>query len=633
VGDVERLSDKAGATLLRDNGVWGTDKELKAAAHDFGGHPLALSLLAGFLKETQLGDVRRRDHIREFLADPDNPRHDHARRVMESYEQEWLAGQPVLLAAMHMVGLFDRPASGSCLQALRKKPVIKGLTDNIVRLKEHEWQRALARLREVRLLAPRDPSAPDALDAHPLVRDWFGERLRQTSEKAWRAAHGRLYQHLRDTTKEGQTPTLESLAPLYQAIAHGCRAGRHKETLDEIYQDRICRWLPNGTPEFYATIKLGAIGSDLAAITWFFDEPYETPVTTLTKADRSWVLGEAAGFLRAQGRFSEALPAYRASLRMDETANEWHNAAIAAANVSQAELLAGEVGAAVASGALSVEHADRSRDEASMMINRATQADALHAAGRRDEAKALFADAELRQREWKPRYPLLFSLRGYWYCDLWLAEEGWTVARDRATQTIEIARDGARLLDIALDTLTLGRADLGLALAGTSQAGAAQERGEHARTAGTYLDQAVEGLRAAGLKEQIPRGFLTRAAYRRSVGDWDAAAHDLEEVEEIAEPGPMRLFLCETALERARLCFARLEAFGPLNGMLDGSPPEPVVPPPDETARLTEEAQANVNKARKLIAECSYHRRDKELAELEAVLVGKRHFADLPPRV
>src|SRR5262245_45830693 len=154
VGNVERLSDEAGATLLRDNGVWGTDKELKAAAHDFGGHALALGLLAGFLKETQLGDVRRRDHIREFLADPDNPRHDHARRVMESYEQEWLAGQPVLLAAMHMVGLFDRPASGNCLQALRKKPVIKGLTDNVVRLKEHEWQRALARLREVRLLAP-----------------------------------------------------------------------------------------------------------------------------------------------------------------------------------------------------------------------------------------------------------------------------------------------------------------------------------------------------------------------------------------------------------------------------------------------------------------------------------------------
>jgi hypothetical protein len=109
---VEELSDEAGAALLRDNGVWGTDRELKAASHDFGGHPLALGLLASFLKETQFGDVRRRDHIREFFADPENPRHDHAKRVMESYEKEWLADQPVLLAIMHMVGIFDRPASG-----------------------------------------------------------------------------------------------------------------------------------------------------------------------------------------------------------------------------------------------------------------------------------------------------------------------------------------------------------------------------------------------------------------------------------------------------------------------------------------------------------------------------------------
>jgi hypothetical protein len=65
--DVERLSDEAGAALLRDNGVWGTDKVLKAAAHDFGGHPLALGLLASFLKETQTGDARRRDHIRSVL--------------------------------------------------------------------------------------------------------------------------------------------------------------------------------------------------------------------------------------------------------------------------------------------------------------------------------------------------------------------------------------------------------------------------------------------------------------------------------------------------------------------------------------------------------------------------------------
>ena len=82
--DVERLSDEAGAALLRDNGVWGTDRELNAAARDFGGHPLALGLLASFLKETQTGDVRRRGQVSALVRDEDNPRHGHAKRVMES---------------------------------------------------------------------------------------------------------------------------------------------------------------------------------------------------------------------------------------------------------------------------------------------------------------------------------------------------------------------------------------------------------------------------------------------------------------------------------------------------------------------------------------------------------------------
>jgi hypothetical protein len=96
VVDVERLSDEAGAEVLRDNDVWGIDKELKAASREFAGHPLALTLLASLLKETQNGDVRRRDRIRGLTADADDPRHGHAKRVMESYEKEWLADRPVL---------------------------------------------------------------------------------------------------------------------------------------------------------------------------------------------------------------------------------------------------------------------------------------------------------------------------------------------------------------------------------------------------------------------------------------------------------------------------------------------------------------------------------------------------------
>ena len=118
-----------------------------------------------------------------------------------------------------------------------------GLTDALVDLNDDKWRRAVARLREVRLLAPVDPSDPEALDAHPLVREWFGERLKATNEAAWKAAHSRLYDHLRRTTREGKTPTLADLAPLYHAIAHGCRAGRHQEALERVCKRRIFRLL------------------------------------------------------------------------------------------------------------------------------------------------------------------------------------------------------------------------------------------------------------------------------------------------------------------------------------------------------------------------------------------------------
>ena len=218
---------------MRDNGVWGTDKELKAAAHDFAGHPLALGLLASFLKETQFGDVRRRDHIRAFLPMSDNPRHDHARRVMESYEKEWLTGRPLLLLIMYMVGLFDRPADNACVVILRDEPLIFGLITNF---DDADWNRAVSRLRETRLLAPSEPWKFTTLDAHPLVREWFGERFKRRAKEdgAWQA-DGRVYEHLRDTTREGDNPTLEELGPLYQAIRHGCQAGRHQEVLDDIY--------------------------------------------------------------------------------------------------------------------------------------------------------------------------------------------------------------------------------------------------------------------------------------------------------------------------------------------------------------------------------------------------------------
>ena len=119
---------------------------------------------------------------------------------------------------------------------------------------------------------------------------------------------------------------------------------------------------------------------------------------------------------------------------------------------------------------------------------------------------------------------------------------------------------------------------------------------------------------------------------RRATGDWDGVERDLEEVEEIAELGPMKLYLCDLALQRARLAFARIEAFAPLNGLLDDNAP-PAAPDAATIQDLEAQAAQQLATARALITECGYHRRDGELAELEAVSGGTRPFADLPPHV
>jgi tetratricopeptide (TPR) repeat protein len=627
--DLWRLSDEAGAVLLAEAGVEGPSDELRAATQDFAGHALALSLLAGFLKLLHKADVRARHAVRSVREDQSG--HDQARRVVEAFDREWLRREPALRGILFIVGLFDRPAQAAWIKALRAKPVIDGLTEAIADLDDSAWRTAIARLREVRLLDPEDSLSPDALDTHPLVREWFGESLHQKNYAAWRAAHGRLYEYLRDTTQEGDTPTLEDLAPLYQAIAHGCRAGRHQEVLDDVYTDRICRRRPDGRIEFYSRAKLGAIGSDLVALSWFFHRAFATPVVRLSRQDQAWVLDQAGLRLRAQGLVAQALTAERAALQMYEDNWGWSNAASVASNVSAAELLVGEVDTAVATAKRSVANADRSDDFALRMVTRSTLAAAMHAVGSLSDASTQFAEAEKLQASRTHIYPLLYSLQGYLYCELLLTQGEYADAYTRAAKILEWEDDSDPLLDRALVRLGLGRSSLGRALAGALTP---QLASTSAREAGTRLDAAAEIMRATGISEFIPLSLFARANFRRSVGNCSSAARDLDEIEEIGDSGPMRLFLCDLALERARLAFAQIEAFAPLNGMLEkDNPPKPEVPSPEKIAELKAEAERQIKIADDYIQSCGYHRRDEELAELKEVLAGKRMFASLPPRV
>jgi tetratricopeptide (TPR) repeat protein len=572
--DLDHLSPQAGAQLLRALNVKGDDDELEETAREFAGHAFSLTLLGSYVDEVLQGDIRRRKEIENLF---DDTRHgDNAQKMIAAYEK-WL-GDGVELAVLRLLGVFDRPAEAASILALRVAPAIPGLTEALQNLKAREWQQALAKLRRIKLLGAASANEPDTLDAHPLVREHFKQQLKREHPEAWREANNRLYEHFKRTTKEFPD-TAEKMSPLYAAVAHGCAAGRHQEVLEQIYWRRIQRG-----DEHFNLHKLGTFGADLATLSNFFEILWEQPVAGLRDADKALVLSIAGYDLRALGRLQEAAQPMQAGLEADIAREDWKNAAIAASNLSELYQNIGDLPHALKLAQQSVELADRSDDEFQRMGNRTTLADALHQAGHIEEAAIAFRDAEERQEQRQPEYPLLYSLQGFRYCDLLLGQGKVQEVKERAARTLEWSKQHKFLLDIALDNFSLGRAWLL----------EAQQSGTGDTTqAAEFLQRAVDGLRQAGTMDELPRGLLARAALYRFKGDYERAERDLAEASRIATRGGMRLHLADCHLESARLHLAQ--------GNQD-------------------KAREHLATAREMIERMGYHRRDNEVNEIEQQL-------------
>jgi Protein kinase domain/NACHT domain len=295
--DLEQLSSDAGAKLLRALGVRGPEAELLSASNEFSGHCFALTLLGSYLTDAYNGDIRRREEVSARLAH-DIRQGAHARKVMESY-QTWLGEGPEL-AILRMLGLFDRPAEEKALGALLKTPAIHGLTESLTDLLQTEWRTVLARLRRAKLLAGEDPHNPGQLDTHPLVREYFGEQLRNQRGEACKECNRRLFHYYR--TLAPQLPnSFKEMEPLFSAVICGCDAGLFREALHQVYIPRIQR----GNAYFAAKV-LGARGPLLSVLVHFFEPGRwgslaETAVEgqSLTGEDQLFILMQAGLYLTA----------------------------------------------------------------------------------------------------------------------------------------------------------------------------------------------------------------------------------------------------------------------------------------------------------------------------------------------
>jgi len=248
---------------------------------------------------------------------------------------------------------------------------------------------------------------------------------------------------------------------------------------------------------------------------------------------------------------------------------DWEGAAISYSNLSELEVTLGRLPDALIDARQAITHADQSGDAFLRMTTRSMAADALHQSGQRAEAGALFAEAEGMQQEDQPEFDLLYSQRGFRYCDWLLApaeQAAWQRWLDHPLSNsksqlsaglAEIGRRGNKmfywrspgdpLLDIALDHLTLARVGLIRAIL----------EGYPIHPQPTldlpHVAAAVNGLHDAGQVQILPLGLLTAALYHSVHGEPDLAKKHLAEAQQIAERGPMPLFLADVHLTRARL--------------------------------------------------------------------------------
>ncbi len=311
--DLQNLAPADGVKLLQSLGVQGKPSELRKAVHEYGCHALALTLLGNVVRLRYQGDVQRRDTLKALVKPTGSKESRHAFKVMQAYE-EWLAGEPEL-ALLQLLGLFDHPIEQAVLQVLWDAQ-IPHLTAGI---DEDDWLDAIAGLREEHHLLSQHDGSGD-LDCHPLIREYFGQQLQTQHPGTWQQAHARLYEYYKALPEKELPDTLEEMQPLFSAVAHGCAAGLHQQTLDEVYWPRIER----GT--YHLHKKLGAFGDKLATVAHFFLIPWSTPAKRITGHNRGMVLNWAGFALRAVGRLHEAIEPTYASYALSMQQENWYQA-------------------------------------------------------------------------------------------------------------------------------------------------------------------------------------------------------------------------------------------------------------------------------------------------------------------
>ncbi|WP_353571085.1 hypothetical protein [Candidatus Albibeggiatoa sp. nov. BB20] len=513
--DLRLLSDPNGMKLLKSLQVKGTDKALQRASRDNKGHALALVLLAKVLVHYFQGNIALRNQL-PHLKRGDRTEERHARRMLQFYDEQcWDAGS-LERRFLYLLGLFDRPMGLVEKQVLFEQAEF---AQPLNQLSELEFKNLVKKLENANLLFNSEID----WDCHPIIRQYFGQRFKDSQEELFKQAHLVLFEYYQSVPDKYQPDTLEELEPLYHAVVHGCLAGEYEKAKEEVFRTRIRR-----KGEFYSNKKLGAYSQDLAAVKTFFSQDWSYPMQqNLSQRDQAWLFGVAAFQLMSLGRLSEALKLRKINLALRINLGEWEDASISAQNLATIYLFLGKLTEAEAAARKAAKYAKKARNLFEEISSYCLLTICLYYQNSIGDAFNYF-QAVAQQIQGQQ-----YSLSSYYHYSFLLHQ---TENTYEIRQILNFGKKSSEILTEQQGLFVFSNALNQLMLAHCHHILEEQEK------ANDQFNQAITVLRKAGRIQYFPMFLIDRANFHLQQQNWNDAKRDLDEAECIIQRGDMKLY-------------------------------------------------------------------------------------------
>ena len=242
---------------------------------------------------------------------------------------------------------------------------------------------------------------------HPLLREYFQQVLREQPEQH-RLIHHRLKNfYLSISPPVLKLPTLNSLAPLIEAVHHACQAGEYNEAYS-IYAHRISQ------KELDILIhKLGSYETDFSLLKEFFpqgDTSQEPRVSN--PSDKGFIVNGIGFSLMRLGHLHESIPFYERSLKIYLKLADWKNASISYLNLAELYYYLGDLRAIIQSAREAHTLADRAENKDNIRNSFSYLAYTTFLQGDGTTAYVTFQQAEVLECEIDSSRTYLYSIRG-----------------------------------------------------------------------------------------------------------------------------------------------------------------------------------------------------------------------------